>query len=163
MNADASLRASLEDDGGRGPGGVKDVSGHSSTPLARKLGIVEDRRVLALSAPEGFTALLEPLPAGVKMVRGAAAFDVAVVFVRSVNGLQERLSKLEPRLVSGARLWVGWPKKSSGVRTDCSFETVQRAGLDLGLVDTKVCAIDETWSGLCFMRRRSDRRHEVVE
>lgn len=111
-----------------------------------------------VSAPEGFQGLLDPLPDGTRMVGPRAAFDVAVVFSTRASGVLERLSRLEPRLDSGARLWICWPKKSSGVRTDCTFDVVQGAGLESGLVDTKVCAIDETWSGLCFMRRAADRR-----
>ena len=134
------------------------MSGYSATPLARKLGVRDESRVLVISAPEGFAGLLEPLPSGTRMVKATASFDVAIVFASRSAGVQDRLAKLEPRLESGARLWICWPKKSSGVRTDCSFDVVQRAGLDCGLVDTKVCAVDETWSGLCFMRRKADER-----
>lgn len=137
------------------------VSGYSATPLARKLGVREESRVLVISAPDDFQGMLDPLPAGTRMVGLRAAFDIAIVFSTRAAGVRERLLKLEPRLDSGARLWVCWPKKSSGVRTDCTFDVVQGAGLETGLVDTKVCAIDEIWSGLCFMRRAADRKRPL--
>lgn len=134
------------------------MSGYSTTPLARKLGIRDESRLLLFGAPPGFEGLVEPLPTGARRVRANADFDVAVVFVTRVAAARDRIAELEPRLASGARLWICWPKKASGVKTDCAFDVVQAAGLETGLVDTKVCAVDETWSGLCFMRRKADPR-----
>ncbi len=137
------------------------MSGYSTTPLTRKLGISDEGRLLLLGAPAGFEVLLEPLPSGARRVRANADFDVAVVFVTRAAAARDRIAQLEPRLISGARLWICWPKKASGVKSDCTFDLVQAAGLETGLVDTKVCAVDETWSGLCFMRRRADPRHST--
>ena len=139
------------------------MSGYSTTPLARKLGIRDESRLLLLGAPAGFEDLLEPLPPGARTVRSNAEFDVVVVFVTRAAAAHDRIAQFEPRLSSGARLWICWPKKASGVKSDCTFEVVQATGLETGLVDTKVCAVDETWSGLCFMRRRADPRSSTRE
>lgn len=130
------------------------MTAYSSTPLAKKLGIRPNAPVVALGAPPHFPDLLAPLPEGVRIAKRPGPFDVALLFVTRAAGLEDGLARLTPHLERGGRLWVCWPKKSSGVRTDCRFEVVQGAGLAIGLVDTKVCAIDETWSGLCLMRRR---------
>lgn len=133
-------------------------AGYSGTPLARKLGIKEGHRVALVAAPEGFEAALAGLPDGVTLTRRASGtLDVIVFFARSARQLAQRLPKLKARLAFDGGLWIGWPKKSSGVATDLAFEAVQPAGLAAGLVDNKVCAIDETWSGLRFVYRLADR------
>ena len=134
------------------------MAGYSGTPLAKKLGIKPGARVALIGAPSGFRAELEPLPEDARITtRAGASFDVALCFVKKAAALDERLAKLQPQLAVDGGLWIAWPKKSSGVATDLSFDVVQRAGLALGLVDNKVCAVNETWSGLRFVYRREDR------
>jgi hypothetical protein len=131
-------------------------AGYSGTPLPKKLGIKAASKVAVLGATEDFFRLLDPMPPDVEIeeVAGHHA-DVTVVFVERAAALVERLDRLEPLLARGQRLWIAWPKLASGRPTDLTENVVREAGLGVGLVDTKVCAIDATWSGLCFMRRRS--------
>ncbi|MEQ8766362.1 MAG: DUF3052 domain-containing protein [Planctomycetota bacterium] len=134
------------------------MAGYSGTPLAKKLGVKEGGRVVLLGAPGGFEETLEPLPPGVQVMRRAVgAIDVAVLFVKRGADLQKRFEKVAALLTPAGGLWIAWPKKSSGVATDLSFELVQSVGLAAGLVDNKVCAIDDVWSGLRFVRRKADR------
>jgi hypothetical protein len=133
-------------------------NGYSGTPLPKKLGIREGTRVAVVSAPQGFEAVLGTLPRGVQ-VRATARgrLDVVLFFVTRRAELARRFPSFARALEADGGLWVAWPKKTSGVATDLAFDTVQRIGLDAGLVDNKVCAIDGTWSGLRFVRRLSDR------
>ena len=131
------------------------MSGYSRTPLAKKLGIKPATRLCVVDPPDGFYDLLEALPDDVEIVEGALGrAPVTVVFATRESDLVAWLTKLEPSIERGDRLWVAWPKRASKKPTDLAFEVVQSEGLLRGLVDTKVCAIDQTWSGLCFMRRR---------
>ncbi|HSJ50927.1 MAG TPA: DUF3052 domain-containing protein [Actinomycetota bacterium] len=133
-----------------------DRRGYSGTPLPKKLGIRQGSRVLVLLAPQGFT--LNPLPSGVEMLaRVRPPLDVAVVFATRRSVLARRFPSLVRALDPAGRLWVAWPKKASGLRTDLSFETVQRIGLDAGLVDNKSASIDDVFQGLQFVVRRADR------
>jgi hypothetical protein len=127
-------------------GGVTTTSGYSGTPLPRKLGIRAGGRLAVLSAPDGFDRTLGRLPDGVQVRHQARGCVDARRFPTMARAL-------EP----DGGLWVAWPKKTSGVATDLVFEVVQHIGLDAGLVDNKVCAIDETWSGLRFVYRVADR------
>ena len=134
------------------------MAGYSGTPLARKLGIGEDYRVAVVNAPGNFPAELGPLPAGALIVtRLGSSLDLILFFAASQSELRKRFAKLASRLKPNGMLWVAWPKRSSGVSTDLSFEVVQRTGLERGLVDTKVCAVNEVWSGLRFVVRLRDR------
>ena len=109
-----------------------------------------------VSAPSDFGDALGAMPDGVKPVtRGA--LDFAMLFVRKASELKKGFPRLRDRLESNGVLWVAWPKKASGVETDLSDNIVRVIGLDLGLVDVKVCAVDEIWSGLKFVRRLKDR------
>ncbi len=133
-------------------------AGYSGTPLAKKLGIKPGSRVGLIGAPADFEQTLEALPEGVDLSRRAAGrFDVVVLFTTRGAELARRFPKLADKLRPDGGLWVAWPKKSSGVATDLDFGRVQRTGLDAGLVDNKVCAVDETWSGLRFVYRLRDR------
>lgn len=137
------------------------MAGYSGTPLWKKLGIKEGSLVLAVSAPAGFAEALEPLPAGARVVKAMPArgeLDVAVAFVDRAKELAPTITKLKPRLAQAGGLWIGWPKKASGIATDVTEDLVREAGLGLGLVDNKVCAIDDTWSGLRLVIRVKDRR-----
>lgn len=134
------------------------TSGYSGTPLPKKLGINEGARLAVVAAPEGFASTLGPLPDGVRSrtdVRGA--FDVILFFVTRRAELARRLPTMVRALEYDGGLWVAWPKGTSGVATDLGFDAVQTLGLDAGLVDNKVAAIDATWSGLRFVYRLADR------
>ena len=132
------------------------TAGYSGTPLVAKLGIKPNARIAFVAEPPHFTALLGQLPEGVrKSSRGV--LDFAIVFVKAAAQLRKHFDSLIPRLQSNGMLWVSWPKKTSGVSTDLSENIVRELGLEAGLVDVKVCAIDDTWSGLKFVRRLRDR------
>jgi hypothetical protein len=110
--------------------------------------------VCLLGAPPGFAALLAPLPVGVTLTaRPAMPADLFVAFVRSVRELQARLTELQPR-IERQTLWLAWPKQAARVQTDLNGNVVREGGLAAGWVDYKVCAIDPTWSGLAFKKRR---------
>ena len=135
-------------------------AGYSGTPLARKLGIREGDRVAMLGAPAGFAALLEPLPASVRLhpdLRGAGRFDILIVFVRTPSELRRRFDQARRRLEQSGGLWVSWPKQSSPLASGLREADVRAHGLAAGLVDNKVCAVDEDWSALRFVVRLRDR------
>jgi hypothetical protein len=127
------------------------VAGYSGTPLPRKLGIKDGSRVRLCGAPEGFARSIGVVPRS----RGEA--DVVVLFGKSLSALERDFPRLRKSLHSAGGLWVAWPKKSSGVATDLDEGKVRNLGLREGLVDNKVCAIDDTWSGLRFVVRLKDR------
>ena len=134
------------------------MAGYSSTPLAKKLGIKEGFRIALVNAPKDFQSELGELPDKVEFVkRPTNSLDIALFFVLSERVLARDFANLAEKLKTNGMIWIAWPKKSSGVATDLSFECVQRIGLDAGLVDVKICAIDETWSGLKFVYRLKDR------
>jgi hypothetical protein len=140
------------------------MAGYSGTPLPKKLGIKEQSRLAFINAPKEFEAYLGPLPEGAKVVKRPAnsskakPFDLVILFVTSERLLAKDFAKLSEKLATNGMIWIAWPKKSSGVGTDLSFERVQRIGLDTGLVDVKICAIDDTWSALKFVFRLKDRK-----
>jgi hypothetical protein len=133
-------------------------AGYSGTPLPAKLGIKPGARVAFPGAPDGFAALLGELPEAVavrRQVRGP--LEVIVFFARSQAELSRRLPRLRAALDPAGGLWIAWPKRASGVATDVTEDVVRELGLAARLVDNKVCAIDETWSGLRLVIRRADR------
>ena len=134
------------------------MAGYSGTPLAKKLGIAEGARVALLGAPGGFMDLLEPIPLGVTFredLRGAS--EVVVCFVTSKAALARRVEALGRAVFPDGAAWIAWPKRASGVPTDMTEDVVRELALPLGLVDNKVAAIDETWSGLRIVWRRELR------
>ena len=137
------------------------TAGYSGTPLPRKLGIKDGHRVLLAAAPHGFD--LGPLPSGVELVSGEPSrparepFDVVLDFCRDRNELVASFAPLAAQLGPSSSLWVAWPKKASKVPTDLDENVVRDHGLEVGLVDVKVAAVDEVWSGLKFVYRLSDR------
>lgn len=134
------------------------MADYSGTPLAKKLGINEGAKVGLAAAPEEFPPLLEPLPDGVRLLtRAIGLLDVIVLFSGSRSHLRRRFVPVAKHLDKAGGLWVAYPKKSSGVDTDLTFQTVQEVGLDAGLVDNKSCAIDDTWSAVRFVYRLKDR------
>jgi hypothetical protein len=136
-------------------------AGYSGTPLPRKLGIRDGHRVLLAGAPADFD--LGDLPAldlhDVDVLRraGPKPFDVIVAFTPDRRTLDRRFPELARRLVGNGGLWIAWPKRSSGLATDLDENAVRGVGLAAGLVDNKVCAVDQTWSGLRFVVRLRDR------
>ena len=134
---------------------LKDYSG---TPLPKKLGIREGARVYVAGAPAGFDTALGPVPAGVERLgRAGTAMDVVLLFVTREGELRSRFAKLAAGLGPAGRLWVAWPKKASSVATDLGFDSVQRIGLDAGLVDNKSASLTEDFQGLQFVYRLKDR------
>jgi hypothetical protein len=131
---------------------------YSGTLLAKKLGIKEGSTVLLRLAPEDFGRALAPLPTGAKVGRsGRAPADVTVFFAAKRSVLHRDLAGTVAKLKPHGGLWLAWPKKSSGRLTDLEENSVRTAVLAAGLVDNKICAIDDTWSGLCFVYRLRDR------
>jgi hypothetical protein len=124
---------------------------YSATPLPRKLGIRDGSRVALVAAPDGFAEHLGIEP----RTRGPA--DVIVVFAMRAAELRRRFPALVRRLDEAGGLWVAWPKQAARVETDLDFDTVQRIGLDEGVVDNKSCSIDQTYQGLRFVVRLQDR------
>lgn len=134
------------------------MTGYSGTPLPRKLGIKEGSDVILSRAPGDFEATLGDLPPGVRTrsaVRGSA--DVIVAFFERRGDLERRLGALRRAMRPAAGLWIAWPKRASGVPTGMTEDVVREAALPTGLVDNKVCAIDETWSGLRLVIRVENR------
>ncbi len=133
-------------------------AGYSGTPLVRKLGVKEGMRVAWLDAPEGFVALLDPLPDGLRVRASARGkLDLAVLFATRRAVLARRLPGLREAIRPDGMVWAAWPKKASGVATDITEDVVREIALPLGLVDVKVCAIDATWSGLKLVIRKELR------
>ncbi|HEX9544941.1 MAG TPA: hypothetical protein VF955_07130 [Pyrinomonadaceae bacterium] len=135
------------------------MSGYSGTPLIKKLGIKAGQSVALVKAPKNFVHELQPLPDQVRFTSAQAAkqLDFIMLFVDSTKALQKELPKLKQKLARDGIMWVSWPKKSSGGETDLSFDIVQQSGLKIGLVDVKICAVNDIWSGLKFVYRLKDR------
>ena len=132
------------------------MAGYSNTPLPKKLGIKEGSKVAVISPPPAFEKTLGKLPNGAVIhsgFSGKARFDVIVAFVTSRAELERQIAKTRGHMTAAAGLWIVWPKKSSGVVSDVTEGVVRETALATGLVDNKVCAIDETWSGLRLVIR----------
>ncbi len=127
------------------------MAGYSGTPLPQKLGIKDGARIRLAGAPDDFAHTIGVVP----RARGEA--DVIVLFARTRRELARGFPRLRRSLHSAGGLWVAWPKKSAGVATDLNQGIVREYGLAQGLVDNKVCAVDDTWSGLRFVVRLVDR------
>jgi hypothetical protein len=136
------------------------MAGYSGRPLAMKLGIKDGHALVLLGAPPGFEKTLDGLAADVKIAgtlpRGGEA-DVIVWFVKSRADFAKRLPSVSGRMAEEGGLWIAWPKKASKVPTDMTEDVVREVALPTGLVDNKVCAIDEVWSGLRLVIRRELR------
>ncbi len=139
------------------------MAGYSGTPLVKKLGIKSGFSVTFVNAPTAFAKGLD-LPTDIEInSRSREPLDFALLFGRSEKELRVIFSQYAARLKPAGMLWVAWPKKSSGVATDLSFNNVQAIGLAAGLVDTKICAVDEVWSGLKFVFRLKDRSKSTAQ
>ena len=140
--------------------------GYSGTPLATKLGLKDGHALLAWGAPMEFQAWLEPLPPAASVSRvarvGKSPCDAAVIFVTRAKELEKFFAAAKARLADSGGLWVCWPKKSSGVQSELTENVIREFGLETGMVDNKVCAVSDVWSGLRFVVRLKDRpAHEV--
>lgn len=134
------------------------MAGYSGTPLAKKLGIVPGSIVLTEGTPPGYRVLLGPIPPAVRFVRHLTPqVRVIHLFATSAYALGQRLAALRATMAEDAALWVSWPKKSAKRETDITEDRIRAMALPLGLVDVKVCAVDETWSGLKLVIRRELR------
>jgi hypothetical protein len=134
------------------------MAGYSKRPLAAKLGFRQGQRLCVLATPEGYAGLLGPLPEGLRLastLRGR--FDRIHFFARSERDLARRFPRLRDALEPDGMMWVSWPKKASGVATDLTASRVRRLALDGGMVDIKVCAVDDVWSALALVFRVADR------
>jgi hypothetical protein len=134
------------------------MAGYSGTPLAKKLGIKPGSKLFTVAAPGHYDELLAPLPDGVKRVRKIDDADVAHFFVTARSRLDKELRAAMPKMQQDAAVWISWPKKASKVETDVTEDTVREVALPLGLVDIKVCAVDEVWSGLKLVIRKQLRQ-----
>ncbi len=129
-------------------------AGYSGTPLPKKLGIKADSTVALVNAPEDFDTTLGELPAGTELVRRTEpGANVTLWFLESLDDLHKGIDRMG-EIAGDGRLWICWPKKASGIVTDVTQNKVRSTGLAIGLVDFKICAVDATWSGLCFTRRK---------
>jgi hypothetical protein len=136
------------------------MAGYSGTPLAKKLGFKEGFRVGFVNPPRRFKAELGSLPGGVTISSAPLPkpLDLILFFADSQQKLKREFPKLAQRLKTNGMLWIAWPKKASGIATDLSDNSVRKIGLDAGLVDVKVCAVNDIWSGLKFVYRLKDRK-----
>ena len=135
------------------------MPGYSGTPLPKKLGIKPGFRVHLQDAPVEVQAELSADLAACEIARdGKLPLDFAMFFTKSVSKLSTQFGRIAKRLAPAGMLWISWPKKSSGVVTDVDENIVREIGLAAGLVDVKVCAVTEVWSGLKFVRRVKDRK-----
>lgn len=132
-------------------------AGYSGTPLPNKLRIVEGSVVALLHAPDGFMDKLQPLPDSVRLQKQPAGAAVILAFMKSAAMLARELPALVREMIPGRTLWVIWPKKASGIATDLNGNEIRDMILPVGLVDYKVCAVDETWSGLAFAVRKAKK------
>jgi len=134
------------------------MAGYSATPLLKKLGIKPGFNVALVNAPENFVKQLDlPPDVNVRSLAKARDLDFILVFVKSQKILTTAFAQYSPKIKPDGMFWVSWPKKTSGVQTDVTENIVRDVGLAAGLVDVKVCAIDDVWSGLKFVYRLKDR------
>ena len=140
------------------------MTGYLGTPLAQKLGIKPGATVVAINAPPDYQKLLGQVASEVRFVtRTGANANFIHFFTKRRVELKKQLARLRPILADAGTLWVSWPKKSSGVTTDITEDVIRAVALPLGFVDTKVCAVDEIWSGLKLMVRRENRKSTIAK
>ncbi len=133
------------------------MAGYSGTPLPKKLGLKEDMRVGVIGAPDGFVESLVDLPPGIEFHDRFDPSDVYLIFSKWADEMTSHFLSARERLPPDGAIWVAWPKKSSGVETDMTEDTMRENFLPTGMVDNKVCAIDDVWSGLRFVVRKENR------
>ena len=135
------------------------TAGYSGTPLAKKLGIKEGMTVLVVDAPDDYDEILEPLPDGVEITRDklSGQVDILHLFTNTRDGLFRGIDNARTQIMQNGSIWVSWYKKSAKLPTEISEDTIREAALPLGLVDVKVCAVDDKWSGLKLVIRKENR------
>jgi hypothetical protein len=138
------------------------TAGYSGTPLIRKLGIRAGDTIALINAPADYSELIGPLPEGAK-VRARLSADTRFIhlFAHDRATLMRELPRAKRALAMDGTLWISWPKKAAGIPTDVTETIVRETGLATGLVDVKICAVDETWSGLKFVYRLRDRERHI--
>jgi hypothetical protein len=135
------------------------MHGYSGTPLAKKLGIKPDCRIFVENAPDDYSVLLAPLPQGVDFAKKLTAqVDLVLLFTKDATELTAKLKKYRATIKDNAVIWISWPKKAAKVATDITEDVIRSIALPLGLVDTKVCAVDAVWSGLKLVVRLENRK-----
>ena len=136
------------------------MAGYSGTPLPQKLGIKAGHVLCSLNAPDNWRDTLGALPADCKAIdltKSKLPIDVCVAFATTLEQLHDHFKRVHPRLAPTGGLWIAWPKKTSGLATELNENLIRNIGLATGLVDNKVCAIDEIWSGLKLVIRKELR------
>jgi hypothetical protein len=133
------------------------MAGYSGTPLIKKLGVKENFNVLFVNAPDGYEKALELPSAVIVSSRSKKPLDFVQLFVKRKHELEHKFPQYTAKLNPSAMFWISWPKKSSGVASDLTEDVIRAIGLANGMVDVKVCAVDDTWSGLKFVFRLRDR------
>lgn len=131
--------------------------GYSGTPLAKKLGLADGLTAHVIGAPTNYLDLLDPAPNVIWRKTPGKDLDIAHLFVRERIKLEKALPRLMKAVAPDGAIWVSWPKRASGDKTDITEDTVRAVALPLGLVDVKVCAVDDTWSGLKLVIRKEFR------
>ena len=135
------------------------MAGYSGTPLAKKLGIKPGTLLRAVNAPADYAVALAPLPENVTLAQNDAKdLDVVHLFTKNRSELGKLIDRYKTRIKQNGAIWVSWPKKSSGIPSEITEDTVREIALPQGLVDIKVCAVDETWSGLKLVIRKENRK-----
>ena len=135
------------------------MAGYSGTPLSKKLGIKPGARLLPVNAPANYGSLLEPLPEGATLLTtDGNELDLVHLFTASRSELSKVIRRYHGKIKQDGAIWVSWPKKASGTPSEVTEDTVREVALPMGLVDIKVCAIDEVWSGLKLVIRKENRR-----
>ena len=135
------------------------MAGYSGKPLTKKLGIKSGMKLLFVNSPENYRQLLESLPENTKQVKDkTSAVNFIHLFVKKNSELEESLPQVMKRLTQDGMIWISWYKKSSGILTDVTDDNIRATALPMGLVDVKVCAVDEQWSGLKLVIRKENRK-----
>ena len=136
------------------------MAGYSSTPLAKKLGIKEGCKLYVKNPPDNYFQLIEPIPKNVTISKRLSNnIDIIHFFTKNKRELISNINNLMSRIKQSGMIWVSWPKKSSKVPTDITEDTIREVILPIGLVDIKVCAVDEIWSGLKLVIRKENRKN----
>lgn len=139
------------------------MAGNSGTPLAKKLGIQEGSKLYVVQPPKDYLKVIAPVPNGVKVAsRMSGDIDIVHVFSAQKSQLLQALRVCLDKLKPNGAIWVSWPKKASKVTTDITEDTIRAIALPMGLVDIKVCAVDEVWSGLKLVIRKENRKPAAV-
>jgi hypothetical protein len=135
------------------------TAGYSGKPLAQKLGIKGGHKMAVINAPENYEQILGALPENVVTIQSLdGPLDLVHFFTTERRELEDRFPALKQSIAKNGMLWISWPKGASGVKTDLNENIIREIGLKNGLVDVKVAAVDETWSGLKFVFRTEDRK-----